>query len=154
MIHYVYQHQCALWIKHWLSTHLALSINGLCLRISLYHICSYFIQCVVTVYNVWSRVAVFDLLPYKSDESILVNGRSFPSSMPHFMSMPVKIKRGVQCRPYDVQLLVMLLKNIINSYSASHDNWCTVGEDGGCRVGEVQASTTSPMPDHKGFKLQ
>ena len=43
---------------------------------------------------------------------------------------------------------------IINSYSASHDNWCTVGGDGGCRVGEVRAGTTSPMPDHKGFKLQ
>ena len=25
---------------------------------------------------------------------------------------------------------------------------------GGCRVGEVQAGATSPMPDHKGFKLQ
>ena len=24
----------------------------------------------------------------------------------------------------------------------------------GCRVGEVQAGTTSPMPDQKGFKLQ
>ena len=24
----------------------------------------------------------------------------------------------------------------------------------GCRVGEVQAGTTSPMPDHKGFELQ
>ena len=42
----------------------------------------------------------------------------------------------------------------VNSYSASHDNWCTVGGDGGCRVSEVRASTTSPMPDHKGFKLQ
>ena len=42
----------------------------------------------------------------------------------------------------------------INSYSASRDNWCTVGGDGGCRVGEVQAGTTSPMPNHKGFKLQ
>ena len=42
----------------------------------------------------------------------------------------------------------------VNSYSASRDNWCTVGGDGGCRVGEVQAGTTSPMPDHKGFKLQ
>ena len=42
----------------------------------------------------------------------------------------------------------------INSYRASRDNWCTVGEDGGCRVGEVQVGTTSPMPDHKGFKLQ
>ena len=24
----------------------------------------------------------------------------------------------------------------------------------GCRVGEVRAGTTSPMPDHKGFKPQ
>ena len=23
--------------------------------------------------------------------------------------------------------------------------------DGGCRVGEVRAGTTSPMPDHKSF---
>ena len=28
-----------------------------------------------------------------------------------------------------------------------------MGGDGGCRVGEVRAGTTSPMPDHKGFKL-
>ena len=42
----------------------------------------------------------------------------------------------------------------INSYSASRDNWCTVGGDGGCRVSEVRAGTTSPMPDHKGFKPQ
>ena len=34
------------------------------------------------------------------------------------------------------------------------DDYSTVGGDGGCRVGEVQASSTSPMPDHKGFKLQ
>ena len=39
----------------------------------------------------------------------------------------------------------------LNSYSASHNNWCTVGGDGGCRVGEVRAGTTSLMPDHKGF---
>ena len=44
--------------------------------------------------------------------------------------------------------------SIVNSYSTSRDNWCTVGGDGGCRVGEVRAGTTSPMPDHKGFKLQ
>ena len=28
------------------------------------------------------------------------------------------------------------------------DNYSTVRGDGGCRVGEVQAATTSPMPDH------
>ena len=42
----------------------------------------------------------------------------------------------------------------VNSYSASRDKWCTVGGDGGCKVSEVRAGTTSPMPDHKGFKLQ
>ena len=42
----------------------------------------------------------------------------------------------------------------INSYSASRNNWCTVGGNGGCSVSEVRAGTTSPMPDHKGFKLQ
>ena len=34
------------------------------------------------------------------------------------------------------------------------DNYSTVGGDGGGRVGEVRADTTSPMPEHKGFKLQ
>ena len=34
------------------------------------------------------------------------------------------------------------------------DNYKAVGGDGRCRVGEVRADTTSPMPDHKGFKLQ
>ena len=51
------------------------------------------------------------------------------------------------------------VSNLLKSFtvtlkSASRDNSCTVGGDGGCRVGEVRASTTSPMPDHKGFKLQ
>ena len=31
------------------------------------------------------------------------------------------------------------------------DNDSTVVGDGGCRVGEVRAGTTSPMPNHKGF---
>ena len=35
-----------------------------------------------------------------------------------------------------------------------HDNYSTVGGDGGGRVGEVRAGTTSPILDHKGFKLQ
>ena len=34
------------------------------------------------------------------------------------------------------------------------DNYSAVGGDGECRVGEVRTGTTSPMPDHKGFKLQ
>ena len=32
------------------------------------------------------------------------------------------------------------------------DNDSTVRGDGGSRVGEVRAGTTSPMPEHKGFK--
>ena len=61
--------------------------------------------------------------------------------------------------------LSLVFANELNSLSASHDNWCTgtlfnqdnystVGGDGGCRVGEVRAGTTSPMPNHKGFMLQ
>ena len=34
------------------------------------------------------------------------------------------------------------------------DNDSTVQGDGGGRVGEVRAGTTSAMPEHKGFKLQ
>ena len=34
------------------------------------------------------------------------------------------------------------------------DNYSTVRGDGGSRVGEVRAGTTSPMPEHKGFMLQ
>ena len=34
------------------------------------------------------------------------------------------------------------------------DNDSIVRGDGGSRVGEVRAGTTSPMPEHKGFKLQ
>ena len=34
------------------------------------------------------------------------------------------------------------------------DNDSTVRGDGESRVGEVWAGTTSPMPEHKGFKLQ
>ena len=34
------------------------------------------------------------------------------------------------------------------------DNYSTVGEDGGCKVGEVPAGTSFSMPDYKGFKLQ
>ena len=69
-----------------------------------------------------------------------------------------------------VEIQVVIVRSIVNKLpviiiyilackgltlkSASRDNWCTVGGDGGCRVGEVRAGTTSPMLDHKGFKLQ
>ena len=65
---------------------------------------------------------------------------------------------GGACNKIVIQLLAY-----VNSYSASHDNWCitlkqdndsTVRGDGGSRVGEVRAGTTSPMPKHKGFMLQ
>ena len=34
------------------------------------------------------------------------------------------------------------------------DNDSTVRGNGGSRVGEVRAGTTSPIPEHKGFMLQ
>ena len=41
-----------------------------------------------------------------------------------------------------------------NANTLKQDNDSTVRGDGGSRVGEVRAGTTSPMPEHKGFKLQ
>ena len=35
-----------------------------------------------------------------------------------------------------------------------YDNYSTVGEDGGCRGGEVRANITSPMPNHKSLEPQ
>ena len=64
------------------------------------------------------------------------------------------------CLMDTTQVRKLHIQNIIkfslhfNSYSASCDNWFSVGGDGGYRVGEVWAGTISPMPDHKGFKLQ
>ena len=46
-------------------------------------------------------------------------------------------------------LTVLVTGTLLNGLITS-----TVGGDGGCRVSEVRAGTTSPMPDHKGFKLQ
>ena len=58
---------------------------------------------------------------------------------------------------------ILVLCHAFYSYSASHDNWCTVTlwnrimtaqcEGMGSRVGEVRAGTTSPMPEHNGFML-
>ena len=47
-------------------------------------------------------------------------------------------------------------KGVEHSYQTPcyHYHYRTVGGDGGCRVSEVWAGTTSPMPDHKCFKLQ
>ena len=50
--------------------------------------------------------------------------------------------------------LKVLVTTMMHWDTFKQDNYTTVGGDGGCRVGEVRAGTTSPMPDHKGFKLQ
>ena len=42
---------------------------------------------------------------------------------------------------------MLILKVLVATIDAQWEG------DGGCRVGEVRAGTTSPMPDHKGFKL-
>ena len=45
---------------------------------------------------------------------------------------------------------------MINQLNSGGDlgNDSTVRGDGGSKVGEVRASTTSPMPEHKGFTCQ
>ena len=52
-----------------------------------------------------------------------------------------------------LEVLVMTI-DALDTFKQRQDNYSTVGGDGGCRVGEVRAGTTCPMPDHKGFKLQ
>ena len=50
------------------------------------------------------------------------------------------------------------LKEKLHNYNytttTTQENYSRVGEDGECRVGKVRAGSTSPRPDHKGFKLQ
>ena len=59
---------------------------------------------------------------------------------------------------YIVSKHEVTLKVLVTTIDAQghfqRDNYSTVGGDGGCRVGEVRAGTTSPIPDHKGFKQQ
>ena len=56
---------------------------------------------------------------------------------------------------FKLQLTLKVLVATIDVFGYfKHDDYSTVGGYGGCRVGEVRAGTTSPMPDHKGFKLQ
>ena len=46
------------------------------------------------------------------------------------------------------------LRQLMHCDTLKQDNDSTVRGDGGSRVGEVRAGTTSPMPEHKGFILQ
>ena len=55
-------------------------------------------------------------------------------------------------------LFKLTLKVLVTTIDAlehfEQDNYSTERGDGGGRVGEVRAGTTSPMPEHKGSKLQ
>ena len=53
-----------------------------------------------------------------------------------------------------IQLLQCQSGQLMHCNTLKQDNDSTVRGDGGSRVGEVRAGTTSPMPEHKGFKLQ
>ena len=54
----------------------------------------------------------------------------------------------------NVYLLQCQSRQLMHCDTLKQDNDSTVRGDGGGRVGEVRAGTTSPMPEHKGFKLQ
>ena len=45
-------------------------------------------------------------------------------------------------------------RQLMHCNTLKQDNDSTVRGDGGSRVGEVRAGTSSPMAEHKGFKLQ
>ena len=51
-------------------------------------------------------------------------------------------------------LLQCQSRQLMHCDTLKQDNDSTVRGDGGSRVGEERAGTTSPMPEHKGFKLQ
>ena len=53
-----------------------------------------------------------------------------------------------------IYLLKCQSRQLMHCDTLKQDNDSTVRGDGGSRVGEVRAGTTSPMPEHKGFKLQ
>ena len=85
----------------------------------------------------------------------LVAAPSFFTLMIHTHSAASVVAGGEVMLPLaDVMFCPQSERHNVNSYSTSRDNWCTMGGNGGCRVSEVRAGTTSPMPDHKGFKLQ
>ena len=44
-----------------------------------------------------------------------------------------------------LEMRLLTLKVLVTTIDAQWEGM------GGCRVGEAQAGTTSPMPDHKGF---
>ena len=54
-------------------------------------------------------------------------------------------------QPTKVRHDMLTLKVLVATIDAQ---WEGMGESGGCRVGEVRACTTPPIPDHKGFELQ
>ena len=56
--------------------------------------------------------------------------------------------------PFCSELTLKESRQLMHFDIPKQDNYSTVGGDVGCRVGEVRAGTSSPMPDHKGFKLQ
>ena len=101
----------------------------------------------------------FSLDHSKSIAVIISSGgppKVLTKSDPHIEVFYIDDQRWIYFTLFQMSLIVQRSEypEKLNSCSASRDNWCTVGGDGGCRVGEVRAGTTSPMPDHKGFKLQ
>ena len=52
------------------------------------------------------------------------------------------------------KLLKCQSRQLMHCDTLKQDNDSTVRGDGGSRVGEIRAGTTSPMPEHKGFNLQ
>ena len=56
--------------------------------------------------------------------------------------------------PLELLTLKVLVATTDALDTLKQDNYSTVRGDGAGRVGEVRAGTTSPMPEHKGFKLQ
>ena len=61
---------------------------------------------------------------------------------------------NVHAGPFILTLMVLVTTMMHRDTLKKQHNYSTVRGDGEGRVGEVRASTTSPMPKHKGFKPQ
>ena len=92
--------------------------------------------------------------PHPQDKEEMVSiGRWFGSMVSRVSFFSIKNMLLSVCSMID-KPLKCLSQQLMHWDTFKQDVYSTVGGDGGCRVGEVRAGTTSPIPDHKGFKLQ
>ena len=77
-----------------------------------------------------------------------------PAKDPHYAEAAIDAMRTQKDQVRNFKLLQCQSRQLMHCNTLKQDNDSTVRGDGGSRVGEVRAGTTSLMPEHKGFMLQ